>query len=218
MLKSIFSKPTVLILFLFSVNTNAMAQKSTLKRFMQLHYPEKIWVICHPFSAKKALQTGLHARDVGLQKIQDPNLDGDYNGGQVDAFRHGYWMALLTEEIGAFSARWLGKAHEKGNYLDFKHKILEEGSLPDYTACEMDLKNNEQGIKIAKENPGISKKETEALVKEKILEGEFFIIKKNTEGEFLNSSGEKIPKERYLGLWHNPKTLVPSNYKRPEAK
>jgi hypothetical protein len=218
MYKSIFSKPFILLLTLFSANTHAMAQKSTFNRFMQLHYPEKIWVICHPFAAKKALQIGLHARDVGLQKINDPDLDKDYNGGQVDAFRHGYWMALLTQEIGAFSARWLGKAHEKSNYLDFKNKVLEEGSLPDYTACEMDLKNNEQGIKIGKQKPDMKREEIEALVKKKILEGEFFIIKKNTDGEFLNSSGERIPKERYLGLWHNPKTLVPSNYKRPEPK
>lgn len=198
-------------------NQNAMAQKSRLKKFMQLHYPEKIWVILHPFSAKKALEIGIHARDIALEKRNDPDLDGDYNGGQVDAFRHGYWMALLTQEVGAFNARWLGKAHEKSNYLDFKHKALEEGSLPDYTACEMDLKNNETGVSIGRLYPKEPEKELQAIVKKKILEGKFYIIKKNTAGEFLNAEGEVIPPEHYTGLWHNPKSLVPSNFKSPRS-
>ena len=45
-----------------------------------------------------------------------PLLDKDPSGGQVDAFRHAYWMARLNEEIGKNAAKSLGKAHEKENY------------------------------------------------------------------------------------------------------
>jgi len=43
-------------------------------------------------------------------------LDGDASGGQVDAFRHAYWMARLHQEIGKRAAFSLGKSHEKENW------------------------------------------------------------------------------------------------------
>ena len=42
----------------------------------------------------------------------------------------------------------LGKAHEKGNYLDYKKHRLEEGSIPDKISSDMDLCNNLKGIEI----------------------------------------------------------------------
>lgn len=197
-------------------NSNVMAQKSTIQQFMNLPYPEKIWVCFHPFVASKALRIGIYARDYSLKMKDDPDLDGDYNGGQVDAFRHAFWMALLSKEIGSRSARWLGKAHEKGNEIQFKKKLLEDGSLPDFTTCEMDLKNNEIGIEINDEYPDAERDDLANIIKQYIIEGRMFIIKKDQAGRFLNSTGKVIPDSLHLGLWHNPKTLVASDFERPK--
>jgi len=192
-----------------------MAQESLYKRFTELHYPVKLWVITHPFVAKKAMTLSLEARNEAEQRIEDPDLDGDFAGGQVDAFRHVFWMSYLTANIGPRKARKLGQAYERSNKIDFKKKILEDRYLPDFMASEMDLENNETGIRLGIENIVASKNELIQKAKQTVLEGKAVIIKKNIDGQFLNSLGEIIPPEEHLGLWFSSKALVPSNFKRP---
>src|SRR5258705_12173330 len=81
--------------------------------FKKLSCAEKHWVFFHPFIAKKAFRLTQQARAASKEMLRSPLLDGDFNGGQVDAFRHAYWMALLTQHMCWRKARWLGKAHEK---------------------------------------------------------------------------------------------------------
>lgn len=208
----------ILLLFfaIFFLNSSAMGQNGKIKQFFGLHYPEQVWVVFHPFVAGKALLIAQHAQDESLKMIPDSAMDGDFAGGQIDAFRHAYWMANLGCSIGERKARWLGKAHEKGNKIDYGRKTLEEGNLPDYKSSEMDLCNNEVGLKIAKKCPHCSSDEFKEIVKQAVIDGEMKIIKKNITGDFLNASGEVIPKENYYGLWHTPKRLVQSNFKRPK--
>ena len=61
-------------------------------------------------------------------------------------------MACLGTTIGEKASRKLGKAHEKGNYKAFRRGKTEDGFLQDETAVEMDLYNNEEGLRIAREN------------------------------------------------------------------
>jgi len=191
---------------------NSKAQKSTLKKFLKLHLPEKIWVLSHPFVAGKANIISENAYKIAEEKLSDPDLDGDGSGGQVDAFRHALWMAMLTQEIGAWRARRLGIAHEKSNETDFKNKTLEEGFLPNFVSCQMDLQNNELGIDIAKKNKTCTQTELIEIVKKKVIEGQAVKIKKNKNREFLDSQGKIIPKQNYLGKWYSPKTLVRSDF------
>ncbi|MGE0561071.1 MAG: hypothetical protein AB7O47_04600 [Flavobacteriales bacterium] len=170
---------------------------------------EKSWVVFHPFVAKKALQLSLDARTVTTEVKQQKLLKGEGNGDQVDAFRHTYWMALLTLEIGERRARKLGKAHEKGNHQQFKKGKTEDGVLPDKIASEMDLFNNELGISIAKTKPNENLK---SLVIDRIKKGEGKIIKQDQEYHFLDAEGNIIPSEELKGKWKNRKVLVNSDY------
>ena len=138
----------LLITSFFVQSLTVLAQNNALKSFKELSCPEKWWVIGHPFVAKKTLKVSQIAR-LKTDSIKENNiLKGVGNGDQVDAFRHTYWMASLTQTIGQRKAKRLGIAHEKGNKRDFKKGNKEEGSLPDKISSEMDLFNNEVGLKI----------------------------------------------------------------------
>jgi hypothetical protein len=170
----------------------------------------------HPFKAKKAMQLSMEARAEAELKIKDPDLDGDYAGGQVDAFRHVFWMSYLTVNIGGPAAVSLGRAYERSNKIDFKKKLLEEGYLPDFVTSQMDLQNNDVGVNLGKQFPDAGKTDLIEQAKQCILKGEAFIVKKNKKGEFLTSQNRIIPKDEYLGKWFTSKVLVPSNFKRPD--
>jgi len=193
---------------------NVKAQKSLIQKFKKMRYPEKIWVLTHPFVAKKAWDITKHAQQKAKEMVDDPAFDRDANGGQVDAFRHTYWMALLSQKIGARKALSLGKAHEKSNRVDYKRHELEDGSLPDSVSCEMDLRNNKIGIELGKLHKTATDTTLCAIVKQTVLDGKCWKIRKNEHGRFLDYNIKVIEDEAWKGKWINPKTLVPSNYLR----
>ncbi|GAB4294906.1 MAG: hypothetical protein Kow0068_19720 [Marinilabiliales bacterium] len=211
----IFHRYIIICYVLVLTTTDKASSQSLIKRFFSLSFPEKRWVICHPFIAKKAFKIGEEARKVSENMKNDRELDGDANGGQIDAFRHAFWMARLSQEIKWKKAYRLGIAHEKGNYRDFKKHRLEEGTLPDSASCEMDLRNNNKGIDIGKANPHADIEFLSNTIKKEILKGNLWIIYKDKRGNFLNCNGEIIPGSEIKGQWSNPKCLVPSNTPRP---
>lgn len=161
----------------------------------------------HPFKAKKALQISELARKTTEEVKTTKQLKGVGNGDQVDAFRHTFWMAKLTQEIGWRRAKKLGKAHEKGNYKDYKKHRLEDGDLPDKVSSEMDLYNNNVGIEIGKKSVGF---ELKNIVISTILQGKCKIIKTDSYGNFLDCEGNAIAPENLKGKWENEKCLVES--------
>jgi len=200
-----------LLFFLFlTVSLESYSQSKT-KQFFKLSSPEKCWVIFHPFKAKRAfyvMQEALKTTD----SISKVDLIGkDLNGGQLDAFKHSYWMARSSQTIGEKASRKLGKAHEKGNYRSFKKGKNEDGFLPDLPSSEMDLHNNEVGLKIAKQYPDQTKFEIILTLIDEVKAGSMKILKKDCIGNFLTCSGEIIPKESLVGKWKNKKCLVDSN-------
>jgi len=105
---------------LFIILALLFNSKAHCQKLRKLGGAELVWVLCHPFSVVKAkkltekaiLQTG------SIQKIlQFPNSK---SGGRKDALRHAYWMALLSAHIGKKRAIWLGNAHERKGFKDFK--------------------------------------------------------------------------------------------------
>lgn len=204
-----------MLLLLLLFNQLALAQdNSRIKSFKSLSYPEKYWVLTHPFIAGKTYYITREAEKMAAQAAEQNSIDKDSNGGQMDAFRHAVWMALLVQEIAPRKARELGKAHEKRNYRDFKKNLVEEGAVPDKISSEMDLWNNMAGILIGKQNREASKDSLKHLVIEAINAGEMRIIKKNKYGNFLDENGRIISAESLAGKWENNKCLVPSDYKR----
>lgn len=197
------------ILFLLC-STSLLAQTSNMG-FFDLSGPKKTWVIFHPFKAKKSLRISNETNKI-TDSIRKTNLlDGDASGGQVDAFRHAYWMARLRQEIGKSAARSLGKAHEKENYLTFKKRQLENGIVPDEISSIMDLHNNEEGLKLIKRRSKISQKTLIYKIINAIKEGKMKMIKKDKNGKFLTCDGILISNKYLKGKWKNNKCLVNSN-------
>jgi hypothetical protein len=193
---------------------NLQAQKASVyKKFCELSRFEKCWVLFHPFIARKTWSITQQILLVNDSLAKTTTLDGDKNGGQVDAFRHAYWMASLSENIGWRKALKLGRAHEKANYLDYKKHILEEGQHPDKASGDMDLYNNNIGIEIGKENINVKGQELQQLIISGILAGKMKIIKKDTHGNFLDEQNNIIPSDSLKGKWNNGKCLVNSNWK-----
>ncbi len=195
------------IILLLIINNTVFSQNN----FFKLTFPEQKWVILHPFISKKAQKISIEAIKETKKLLNDSALDGDINGGQLDAFRHAYWMARLVQEINPRKAKLLGKAHEKGNKIYFKKHRTEEGTVPDMISCKMDMLNNEKGIEIGLNNIKLEPCKLITLIKNKILKGELWIIKKDKNGNFLDINNKIINMEIYKGKWDNPKCLTKSN-------
>lgn len=200
----------LIALFVFSSNLSSNAQGAT-HGFFKLSCPEKCWVVLHPFIAQGAYHISIEATEKVKEISTDTTFDGDPNGGQLDAFRHAYWMARITQEYGWRRARSIGKAHEKGNFRSFKKHRHEDGMIPDKPSCQMDFLNNDVGIQIGKEHLKATSLEITQIIKEQILIGKLFILKKDKQGNYLKCNGEIILPEEMKGLWETPKCVVTSN-------
>lgn len=177
--------------------------------FSSLSSPEKWWVIWHPFKAKKALTASLSTLEV-TDSIKKTGLIGtDINGGQLDAFKHTYWMVVLSNSIGPKAAISLGKAHEKGNYNTFKKGGKEDGYLPDKASSDMDLYNNQAGIDLYHQHVEESDNIMIQLVLDALYRGELRMIKKEG-SHFLNCNGFTIDPSHLIGTWENEKCLIPT--------
>jgi hypothetical protein len=206
-----------LLLFVLPFFLCGQSNSSTrVKSFSALSAPEKRWVIAHPFIAKKTFALTQRARFV-TDSLSKNGILKDGNGGQLDAFRHAYWMALLAQEISTRKAVKLGKAHEKGNYLGWKKGLAEDSMRADSILCVMDLLNNEKGIAIGKTylNDTARSGSLEEIVLKNVLTGKLLIVKKNAKGQAEDAAGRIIVMEDYKRKWYVPKVLVRSDYKEP---
>lgn len=187
------------------------SQPDTWKTFWKLSRPEKGWVLSHPFKAKRAYLTTRHVRQItdSLFRLQIP--DTFRHGGRIDAFRHSYWMALLTHRIGERASRKLGKRHEQGNRIDYRRARSEDGHLQDATACEMDLHNNEQGIGLALQHPAATPGELIPVCLDAIHTGSMKILLINQAGEYCDCQGRPVEMNRRgMDKWKLPICLVSS--------
>jgi len=198
-----------LVLILFHC-TGALAQSAAASYF-DLSGPEKFWVITHFLKAKKAFEITGEVLKTTDSVSKTGLLDPDLNGGQLDAFKHGFWMASLTRSIGKKAALKLGAAHEKGNYQDFKNRRKEDGMVPDKMASEMDLYNNRIGADLALDSSPKSAGELVNVIAEAIKAGRLKILKKNSRGNFLNCQGDVLSEEELSGKWETAKCLVDSD-------
>ena len=76
----------------------------------------------------------------------------------------------------------------------------------------MDLKNNEIGAAIARANRKVSQERLYQIIKSAVLNGKFWVIKKDKFGNYVDWEGNVLSKEDYQGKWDNKKCLVPSNF------
>ncbi len=205
-------KNYLLIVLLFF--SGFIFSQSNWQKLKKLSPSKRTWVLFHPFKAKKAQIISKEANRIADSIKKSPLLDNDASGGQVDAFRHAFWMANLRQGIGKNAARSLGKAHEKENYRTYKKNKLEDGVVPDKISSTMDLFNNEVGLSLTKKGVKTSKKGLIYKVINAIKQGKLKVIKKDSKGDFLTCDGKLIPKESLKGKWKNNKCLVNSNHKK----
>ena len=198
------------LVFILFHSTGALAQSAAASYF-DLSGPEKFWVITHFLKAKKAFEITGEVLKTTDSVSKTGLLDPDLNGGQLDAFKHGFWMASLTRSIGKKAALKLGAAHEKGNYQDFKNRRKEDGMVPDKMASEMDLYNNRIGADLALDSSPKSAGELVNVIAEAIKAGRLKILKKNSRGNFLNCQGDVLSEEELSGKWETAKCLVDSD-------
>jgi hypothetical protein len=104
----------------------------------------------------------------------------------------------------------LGKAHERGNYIDFKKQRDGEEYFSDSIAGAMDLFNNKTGIDIGRINKMLPKEDLQKLICNKILTGEMKVILKDASGNFMDCNGNIIDMKQYSGKWNIPRCLVNS--------
>lgn len=220
MIKKFSWKILIVLLFVwvFSLSVNAQ-KKQTEPHTGKISCPEKRWAAFHPFIAKKSYVLTGDAFQAADSIKNSVTLDGDINGGQVDAFKHAYWMALLTQHIKWKKAVKLGKVHEKGNYRTYKKGIRKGfAETHDKISSDMDLWNNKKGIEI-----GRALKETDRIIIQQVVidsihAGKMRVIKKNSSGHYLDCGGTVIPSDSLSGKWENDKCLVPSNFSLDSKK
>jgi hypothetical protein len=203
----------LLVLLFFTVSISVNAQ-SKFKSFFDLSCPKKVWVLLHPFKAVKSLEISKEANRVADSIKKTNLLDGDASGGQVDAFRHAYWMARLQQKIGKRAARALGKAHEKTNYQQYKNRLLEDGEAPDKVSSDMDLYNNEIGLSLTQKGISHPKDGLIYTIVNAILAGKLKVIKKDTNRNYLSCDDKLITQKELKGKWKNNKCLMDSNYSK----
>lgn len=182
------------------------------KPWKSVSRPEKIWSVTHPFKAKKVLNCAQRSRFV-TDSLEKAGVLTDGNGGQLDAFRHAYWMALLINSgFDEVAATKIGERHEKGNYINFRKGKLEDSARADSMMCVMDLQNNQLGIVIGQTYIDSDKKLPliELVIKE-IWNGNLSIMSKNEKGEYLDKDGNRIVLSQYKGQWYIPKHIVKSD-------
>jgi hypothetical protein len=205
MIRANFIIPALIICF---AANDGFAQGSR-KKFSELSCAEKRWVIFHPFIAGRAAK--LTSKAISKTREISATLDNDSAGGQVDAFRHAYWMALLTRHIRWRKAESLGKAHEKGNYRQFlQFQKDEEYTSPDSISGEMDLFNNRIGLTLGCNTRNLPEDSLASIIVTAIKAGRMRVIRKDNSGRLLDCEGKIIDISMYHGRWNIPKCLIPS--------
>lgn len=198
------SKNIIVSYFLLSIVFQGFSQHEISKY-------EYRWAFFHPFAAKK-IQNHLKEAMAICQSVKSSKLlDTVESGGTLDAFRHAYTMAYLSRYVKINKLRKLGKAHERGNKYFFYKNQREFGERADSLACVMDLRNNELGFEIGKNNKNASKDDLKSIVIEQIKAGNAWKLKKNNQNLYISCQNEPILIENYKGKWFLPKCLIKSN-------
>ena len=169
---------------------------------------ERRWALWHPFSALKVKRVTVRCNALVMRINLKSELDSFSNGGLLDAYRHGFYMAAYTQKIKVPKLRKLGKAHEKSNYRQFLKSKKEDGEVADSLSSIMDLFNNELGFKIGTNNKKESLDRLSIKVIEEIKEGNALVMKRNNTGAYLDCDGNLIDFKKYNGVWNVPKCLI----------
>ncbi len=196
----IFNSEIEFNMFAKNYMEDSLKQKNAPK--LNIGFHEVLWVIGHPFVAKKSFVLSKISMQI-TDSIKKDSILTDGQGGPLDAFRHGIWMKLLTDEIGMRKAIKLGQAHEKSNFRNFK----KGRPFSSYHNSLMDSINNLNAVEIP--TLGLKRAEIIQTVIDSVKAGYFVIIRKNEAGESLDRYGQIVKREKNLWKWNE--CLIKSN-------
>ena len=127
--------------------------------YNQLNTAEKFVFAANPFVVGRVHDNANKALAEARKRFPAASL----HNGEGDAFRHCYWSALMTRDIGFLNTKTITDAHEnfEGNPDDEK---------------TMDLHNNLQGIMIGLGNKRASDKELGDLCEKALRAGRLKVI------------------------------------------
>lgn len=174
---------------------------------------EWFWALGHPVAAVKVKIISkrcyrLYNSDSKLKS----QLDSFSNGGKLDAFRHVFFMAAFAQKVKVKKLRKLGEAHEKASYKIFLNSKIEDGEIPDSLSAIMDLKNNGVGFTIGQQHKHLEPEELKNVVIKEIISGKAVIMKRKSNGIYLDCSDRPVNPDFFIGKWFIPKCLVSSNF------
>ena len=193
----------VLIIFFFGIIIQSpLVYGQSQKSKLIISRPEFFWALSHPFKVSRALSISKTALQITDSIETDSSLK-DRSGGQLDAFKHGLWMALLTQEIGRKAALKLGNAHEKANYLNYKRGR----PYSSHKHSVMDSLNNLTGANFGNEFK--NRKELISKIIDGIKSGNFYILKKNSKGQYVDCHGNIVIVDPFL--WERNECLIRSD-------
>jgi hypothetical protein len=198
------SKIIIFICIIFCFGNQLVSQH-------QISKYELCWAFFHPIASIKIKRHLPNAMIVYHEVKSSKQLDTIESGGKLDAFRHTFTMAYLSHYVKVRKLRKLGKAHEKGNQYYFYRNQNELGERADSLACEMDLRNNEQGFLIGTSNRDVKIEELKEIVLAQIKLGNAWYLKKNNKNEYISCNNEPINLNNYKNVWFVPKCLIRSN-------
>ncbi len=202
----------LLLIWVTFISLQTTAQNNDV-HYGDLSSKEKRWAMLHPRAAKKVKKIIPEVRTEVRLRISEGKIDSLIHGGQADAYRHALWMALTAKHIGDKKARKVGQMHEEGNKTYFYKSIKEDDSLQDSISCQMDLLNNDLGIAYGIGYKDKSDEEINELILNGILAGEFFMLFRNKQNEFLDCEGNIVVNKNRIAdkRWYLPYCLVPTN-------
>lgn len=196
---------SIILILVFWLFSNGLQAQLKLSKY------ERRWAMAHPITAIKVKIRVKKSQLVYNEMKKQAIPDAYESGGKLDAFRHVYTMAYLSQKISVKKLRKLGIAHEKGNYLTFLRNQSEFSEIPDSLGTVMDLNNNELGFKI-----GVRcKKMTVDSLKNEVLQaiymGDAWYLKRNSNGRYVTCEGEEIDLKKIAEKWFVHKCLIKTN-------
>lgn len=175
--------------------------------------PEKAWALKHPFAAFKVKKIKAQCDFIYNSTSLRQQLDTFSNGGNLDAFRHVFFMLAFSQKVKVSALRRLGKAHEKKNRQDFLKSKMMQLDHPDSLGTIMDLENNELAFKLSSSHFSDSYEQLKEFILVEIKSGHAYIMKRDNKCNYLSCENEVIDLNLYLRRWSIPKCLAPSNYR-----
>jgi RHS repeat-associated protein len=121
-------------------------------------------------------------------------------GDESDAFRHAFWQATNTQDVGeSFTRKW-SDAHEYGTPTN---EIK--------TDLYMDIHNNDVGIEIGKANPKATPEQLRDIILDRISKGDLLIINSNDKLIKSDGNGLKTSEIRQYDKAHKIATEILKN-------